>query len=245
MHDQDRQSQESSQPKAATGPPEEMPDEAATFPGVLGELKQMLDQLQDRLAQADISQRMARELEQVGSAVRGFKSALSDIVTEVKRLSTDERVLDDLQERCRALSERFYEREVLRPILLRLIGIADRCRDDEGQIRSWIENGSMDSKPALGNLFRCLARARRLDRLEIESALGDLGVVPFHSQASNFSPQKQMIVAPVATPQQSFHGQIARRIRPGYQRGEEIIRPEWVHVYTAEQVAPSSPGDEQ
>ncbi len=245
MHDQDRSPQEACQPKVQTGPPDDLSAEAVSFAGVLGELKETLDRLQDQLAQSDISQRMARELEQVGSAVRGFQAAHTDLATEMQRLKADEKVVTGLHERCRALSERFYQREVLRPTLLRLISIADRCREDEAQIKSWFEDRNTDSKPAVHRVFRCLLRARTFDRLEIESALGDLDVVPFQRQAEDFSPHNQKALARVATSQQSLHGQIAGRIRPGYQRGDEIIRPEWVYVYAAGPAAPTLSGDEQ
>ena len=65
----------------------------------------------------------------------GIKKELVANREELARLASNEQVVTDLHQRHQVLSERFHDREVLAPIFFQLIGIADRCRQNEEHLK--------------------------------------------------------------------------------------------------------------
>ena len=61
-------------------------------------------------------------------SIKELAEEMSGMRKEMARLKTDERILEEMQSRCQESSRQHYERHVLNPMLLGMIGIADRCR---------------------------------------------------------------------------------------------------------------------
>ncbi len=156
---------------------------------------------------------------------------LTEVASEIARLKTDDRVLTEMHERTRTLSEEFHEREVLTPILLALIGIADRSRQQVDEItrvaKSRGDSGCQSGLIAL----RRIADARTADRIEIENLLANFGVERFEHTGEGFEPEVHRCLERIETPDADVAGQIARRVLPGYRRGGRMIRQECVAVY--------------
>ena len=160
--------------------------------------------------------------------VRGFREESSRIDEELKRVRTDERMLQDLHETNKKLSEDFYEREILSPVFHTLIGIADRCYQQIALAKS--EQVSLDPA-ADGYHLPSLIGSREADLIEIESRLEDFGVQRYISTKEEFDTKIHKCVQRRTTSDASLSGRIATRYLPGYRRNGKVIRPERVSVY--------------
>jgi len=133
----------------------------------------------------------------------------------------------DLQRQNGELRERFHEREVLRPIWLMLIGILDRCRLQESTLT---DQARAAGSRELATTLRRLAEARRADRVEIESALSNFGVIAFRHTGERFDARAQQCRRRLTCDEAELHERITHRVAPGYRRDEWIVRPELVDV---------------
>jgi molecular chaperone GrpE (heat shock protein) len=70
-----------------------------------------------------------------------------------------------------------------------------------------------------------------MDIIELEDALANFGVEPFEHPEGTFNPSSQKCISPVETHDRKLHRKIARRLLPGYQRQEKIIRKEYINIY--------------
>jgi molecular chaperone GrpE len=68
-------------------------------------------------------------------------------------------------------------------------------------------------------------------RTGIEDILYRQGVEPFTADGDEFDPRRQRSVTTVPTEEAERNKTIAHRLRPGFQSGDRIIRPEIVAVY--------------
>jgi hypothetical protein len=136
-----------------------------------------------------------------------------------------------LEEEYRRLAEEFYEREVLQPVLLRLISLGDRVRqqatalDETRRLQAHCgqTNALTQSGVALDLLRSIVA--------DIHSLLASFAVVPFEKDSVRFDASTQECVPNSFPGDQNVHGLIADRVAPGYSRHGRIIRPELVRIY--------------
>ena len=159
--------------------------------------------------------------------VHGLREESSRIYEELERVRTDERVLQDLHEANKKLSEDFYEREILSPVFHTLIGIADRCYQQIALAKT--EQASLE--PDATERLSSLIGSREADLIEIESRLADFGVQRHISTTEEFDAKIHRCVQRRTTSEASFSGKITTRFLPGYRRNGKVIRPERVSVY--------------
>lgn len=160
--------------------------------------------------------------------VRGFRKESSQFGEELKRLRTDERILQDLHEANKKRSEDFHEREILSPVLHTLIGIADRCYQQIALAKA--EQASLEPAAA-GEHLPSLIGSREADLIEIESRLVDFGVQRYLSTTQEFNTKIHKCVQRKLVSAASLSGRIVTRFLPGYRRNGKVIRPECVSVY--------------
>ena len=110
---------------------------------------------------------------------------------------------------------------VQRPIFLDLI----QLHDDIGKIIDAQSPGDPDHSTAIQGTLDSI-------RTGIEDILYRQGVEPFRNPGDEFDPRRQRAVTTVATDDPEQNKKVAGRLRPGFQSGEKLIRPEIVSVYT-------------
>jgi molecular chaperone GrpE len=139
---------------------------------------------------------------------------------EIRAEATRERIVDRLHSE---LQE--YKQDLLlkiqRPIFIDLI----QLHDDIGKM--------MDAQP-VEDPDRAASVRGTLDsiRTAIEDILYRQGVEPFRLDDEEFDPRRQRAVHTVPTEEPDLNKTIAARLRPGFQSGDKIIRPEIVSVHT-------------
>ena len=155
------------------------------------------------------------------------------------RASLD-RLLGDLREQNQKFTERFHEREVIQPVLLTLIGIADRCREQE---IAFTKRAQRSPSIEIARAWFAARDARRADRTDIQNALSNLGVASYRGTNARFDAATQNIAARELTGDADRHGCVAGHLRPGYRRHGVIVRPEMVSVYVFQEPrAPQTEG---
>ena len=179
---------------------------------------------------ADLSQRML--------SLRAAQSELREVITG---LGAHQAELEQLRRECQALREERDERELLDPIFLALIAIADRCRQGIAAMR---ELRRVQGERAPRDALVLALDARLGDLAEIEAVLAAHGVVPFHHPDHRFAPRWQRCVRPVPARRGEFAQQVARRVLPGYRRGDRLLRPECVTVYVFQPPQNPAPKEE-
>lgn len=160
-----------------------------------------------------------------------IETRISELGAELGRLRTDEQILTELQARYQELSEGFYEREVLIPVALALIGIADRCMQGSEKAAELAKSEAAAKNQSAFRALRHIQQAREADRVEIVNQLANFGVETFQIPDDVFDPTCQSCVSRVPNIDTNVHGRIANRISPGYRRNGRIIRHECVAVY--------------
>lgn len=174
---------------------------------------------------------LCAEVSRIASCTVGVRTELRALRDEIAQLKTEKQALTHLSDRCRELTERFHEREVLYPILFTLMTIADRARQEVARLRRLMNEQS--GKIGLEGLIimRHLIEARNADRIRVEDVLASYGVQPYQEQGEVFNASCQNLAQSVACDKPELHGRIASRLSFGYRRNGEILRPERVKVY--------------
>jgi len=167
------------------------------------------------------------------STLVGMLQSISD---HLARLNADRKLMDDLHAQCRNHAENTHLNEVILPIARALIGIADRCRQGNAELR---ERGRCASDHHLRRCLSFAIEARHADRVELEELLHILGVRSFRSPFNRFDPALQKCIDRIDTSVPEAHLTIARRLLPGYQHGKVIVRPELVNVHVCPSIPPS------
>jgi molecular chaperone GrpE len=165
-----------------------------------------------------------RVLAAISQLNQSMEERLSTLETlfdrEVRAEATRERILDRLHAE---LQE--YKHDLLlkvqRPIFIDLI----QLHDDLGKM---MEAQPMDDPQRAEVIRGCLDSVRTA----IEDILYRQGVEPFRNDGSEFDPRRQRAVSTLPTEVPEWSKTIAARIRPGFQAGDKLIRPEIVSVYT-------------
>lgn len=143
---------------------------------------------------------------------------------EVRAEATRERIVDRLHAE---LQE--YKQDLLlkiqRPIFVDLI----QLHDDIGKMA----RATGDESDERGAAFRGTLESIQV---AIEDVLYRQGVEPFRGEGEGegeaFDPRRQRALTTVPTDREELAKTIAERLRPGFQAGDKVIRPELVSVYT-------------
>jgi molecular chaperone GrpE len=150
--------------------------------------------------------------DQVRERLGGLQSQFD---REVRAEANRERIVDRLHAELQEYKQDLLMR-VQRPIFIDLI----QLHDDVGKMAA--------AQPPDADAFR--------DTLaSIQTALEDVmyrqGVEPFRVEGDAFDPRRQRAVTTIPAPDAALSRTIAARLRPGFQSGEKVIRPEMVSVY--------------
>jgi molecular chaperone GrpE len=178
------------------------------------------------LAQAPIAvaNESTRILEAIGALESRLDQGLSGLQAlfdrEVRAEATRERIVDRLHAE---LQE--YKHDLLlkvqRPIFVDLI----QLHDDIGKMIEAQPQEEPDRAAAVRGTLDSI-------RTAIEDILYRQGVEPFRTEGEDFDPRRQRAISTVPTEEAERNKTIAGRLRPGFQAGDKLIRPEIVSVYT-------------
>lgn len=129
------------------------------------------------------------------------------------------------------LQQQLVDREIVRPVAMGLIGMLDQIRGDLRQLDADMERAPHVASHGLPDVRPHLRQLREADFHHIQTILHNLGVEEFTSESPQFDPttQKRIHSRPCTDGQR--HGDIARRVLPGYRRDGLLIRRELVDVY--------------
>lgn len=181
----------------------------------------------------DALQSIEGQLVELAERIGTMDQRHADLVAQIGQHDAESRLLSDMHEQCRALTEQFHEREVLAPIFQGLIRIADRCRNEAAALRASLDRHEgdldLDVLVAVGHVLG----GRDADRIELDALLQTYGVEAFEHDGDRFDASTQRCVKRVPTTETELRGQIAGRSLPGYRRNGTVLRPECVEVYTA------------
>jgi molecular chaperone GrpE len=165
--------------------------------------------------------RMMAAIKQLGGMVEQRLSILQSLFdrehgAEAMREKIVDRLHAELQE-----SKQDFLLTVQRPIFIDLI----QLHDDIGKM--------LEAQPADDASRLATARGHLESiRAAILEILYRQGVEPFQTESDEFDPRRQRALTTVPTAEPGRNRTIACRLRPGFQAGEKIIRPELVSVYT-------------
>ena len=174
---------------------------------------------------------VAEQLSALTAQIAGLAAAQDVVLGTIKELGVQDRVLGEMHDQTRRLREGFHEREVLHPIFRSLIGIADRCRQENAKLRGAIAAHALHRDVDHALVVQHLVNARKADVIELEALLTRFGVESFESTGQQFHAQWQRCVKRIPTSRQQRVGKIAERLLKGYRRGDAVIRREHVTVY--------------
>ena len=65
----------------------------------------------------DLSDKLGKQLEDISNDIKGCQEQLSRLTQETEELKGAEQIISNLSSRCRDLTERFHEREILFPVI--------------------------------------------------------------------------------------------------------------------------------
>ena len=171
-------------------------------------------------------EQVCTRLQCVSNGIKSCQEKLSHLACAIDELGAADQIITDLSTRYRDLNERFYEREVLLPVVYCLIRVADGCRQ---QIQKYEQ---AHAKHADGNkAIRFVVDCRKADLVQVEQALANLGVESFEHDGRSFEPSLQKCISRIESEDQTVEGLVAQHLLPGYMRNDRVIRKEYVNVY--------------
>lgn len=150
---------------------------------------------------------------QVQDRLAGLQSQFD---REVRAEASRERIVDRLHAELQEYKQDLMLK-VQRPIFVDLI----QLHDDVGKMAAAQPPDAEGFRDALGSIQTAL-----------EDVLYRQGVEPFRVEGDAFDPRRQRAVTTVPTPDPALARTVAARLRPGFQSGEKVIRPEMVTVYS-------------
>ena len=165
--------------------------------------------------------RIIAAISQVHSVVDQRLGALQALFErEIRAEATRERIVDRLHAELQEYKQDLLLK-VQRPIFIDLI----QLHDDIGKM--------IDAQPIEDPASDAAVRGTLESiRTAIEDILYRQGVEPFRLDGEEFDPRRQRAVSTVTTEDPQRNKTIAARLRPGFQAGDKLIRPEIVSVHT-------------
>ncbi len=179
-----------------------------------------------------MAEQLGQCLEGIVNTMQGFQEQLARLASATDDLKAADQIIAELSSRLRELSERFYEREVLLPVIYGLIRLADGCRQ---QIEKFKKVHTDPTTPSGNKALRFIVEARTADVVQVEQMLADLGVESYTYSSYDFEPSLQKCVRRIETQDRSRDNRVAYHLLPGYKRHGNVIRKEHVdvHVFNA------------
>jgi len=137
---------------------------------------------------------------------------------EVRAEASRERVVDRLHAELQEYKQDLLLK-VQRPIFVDLI----QLHDDVGKMAE--AQADDDGAKAVRGMLESIQTA-------VEDILYRQGVEPFRNEGEAFDPRRQRAITTAPTDDPALAKTIAQSLRPGFQAGDKVIRPEIVTVYT-------------
>jgi len=157
---------------------------------------------------------------QLGTLVEQRLTGLQTLFDrEIRAEATRERIVDRLHAELQEYKQDLFLK-VQRPIFIDLI----QLHDDIGKMIEAQPADEPDRAAALRGTLESI-------RTAIEDTLYRQGVEPFQNEGQDFDPRRQRSVTTVPTDDPERNKTIAGRLRPGFQAGDKLIRPEIVSVH--------------
>ena len=172
----------------------------------------------------------------LAGTLRSLTSSLEDSVArifhELHSRHTADRFKEGQIDRLHQELQAYKSDAAERPVRQLLLGVV-RLHDDLGKATAALrQRPSEELTPEV--FFRHFDDLRD----DIELLLGQHGVEPFEAPGDCFDPHRQTALRTVTTPDATLTGQIAGRLRPGFQQGDRLLQKERVAVYVAPAPSP-------
>lgn len=119
-----------------------------------------------------------------------------------------------------------YRNDLVREPARQLLRGIIRLHDDLGRIAAALRGTPADELTA-GRFFRHLADFQE----DLELLLAQHGVERFAAPGESFDPRRQRALRTVPTADPDRVGELAERLRPGFEQGELLLQKERVAVY--------------
>jgi molecular chaperone GrpE len=169
---------------------------------------------------ADSTPRIIAAISQLGTLVEHRLTGLQTLFErEIRAEATRERIVDRLHAELQEYKQDLLLK-VQRPIFIDLI----QLHDDIGKMIEAQPADEPDRAAAIRGTLESI-------RTAIEDTLYRQGVEPFQNEGQDFDPRRQRSVTTVPTDDPERNKTIAGRLRPGFQAGDKLIRPEIVSVH--------------
>jgi len=161
----------------------------------------------------EVRESVARLGDEMGRKLAGLQAQFD---REVRAEANRERIVDRLHAELQDYKQDLLLK-VQRPIFVDLI----QLHDDVGKMAAALGPDAEGFRGTLESIQTAL-----------EDVLYRQGVEPFRAEGEAFDARRQRAVATVPTDDPALAKTLAARIRPGFQAGDKVIRPEVVSVYT-------------
>jgi molecular chaperone GrpE len=146
-----------------------------------------------------------------------------------------ERHVEALHRELEAHRQGLY-RQLLRPVLTDLVGIYD---DVAKVVSDGEERGEGGTDEYAATLTQTVVSLRDA----IEEALYRNGVKNFSVEGDNVDRVRQRVVEVTETDRPELNRRVARRLRPGFELDDKVLRPEWIVAYKyVPDPGPETPG---
>jgi molecular chaperone GrpE len=164
--------------------------------------------------------RIIAAISQLGNLVEHRLAGLQTMFDrEIRAEASRERVVDRLHAELQEYKQDLLLK-VQRPIFIDLI----QLHDDIGKMIEAQPAEDPDRAVAIRSILESI-------RAAIEDTLYRQGVEPFQNEGEEFDPRRQRSVTTVPTEDPERNKTIAGRLRPGFQAGDKLVRPELVSVH--------------
>jgi len=170
-------------------------------------------------------------LEGIFEELKGCEEQISQLAQQIAELKAAEKIIIDLSNRNKDLNEQLIEREIILPTILRLIYMADNCREQIGKFQKICDRSAGSQNEAALKILKFTIETRKANLTEFEDILANMAVESYQHHEDIFSPSLQKCINRVECAEQSLQAHIAGRLRPGYMRNGKIVRKECVDVY--------------
>jgi molecular chaperone GrpE (heat shock protein) len=161
------------------------------------------------------------------TATDALSSSALETLRAVERKLSDDRFREQQVERLYAELEAHRKGlvdQLMRPLVDGIIGLHEDAARAVADLRN--------EPPEALTPERFLAWVEGV-RSDMESLLDDVGYVRFVEPSPSFNPQRQTAVRSVPTGDPALVGQVAERVRPGFECGGRVVHKERVVVYVA------------
>lgn len=204
--------------------PENIPDEVSEdSPGVVDPAidpaeSSARDKIQGSRSPPADNEALLEEIRKLGGRIDALAAHFEG---KIKYDEHKNRIIDDLHGELHNFRE-----GIIRKHMFSMVGDIIKIIDDARRFRSHYEN----APPTEEGCDRLLEFIGQIPT-ELEDLFTVQGIYPFTCSRNTFDPAKQRIIRKHETGDPEKHGQVAERLRPGYEWEGKVIRPEMISIY--------------